>query len=168
MLHRSALMKGAAMTRIRKSKGRRVTVTDEATGKSQVEFLTDDELETAFFPIRRDESWEDISGDLPQGVTPNALTYRRSGTEGCLGAYDAGGELVGALCYHFATGEIDIHVRREKRRQGFAKKLLIEAMLRWRLDLTKQLLTTEGSYLRDSIAVCTGQPANKSEKENAK
>jgi hypothetical protein len=124
MLHRSALMKGEAMERMRKSKGRGVTVRDEATGKSQVEFLTDDELETAFFPIRRDESWEDISRDLPRRGTPNALTYRRSGTEGCLGAYDAGGELVGALCYHFATGEIDVHVRKEKRRQGFWEETL--------------------------------------------
>ena len=167
MVHKLAFMKGAAMPRMRKPKGRAVTVIDEATGKSQVEFLTDDQLEDAFFPIRRDESWEDISQDLPQRGTPNSLTCSRSG-EGYLGAYDASGELVGALCYDFATGDIDVHVRKNKRRQGFGKKLLIEAMRLWPVDLIKQLRTTEGSYLIDSIAVGTGQPARKRGKGNAK
>jgi GNAT superfamily N-acetyltransferase len=83
------------------------------------------------------------------------------------GRYDARGELVGASRYHFAAGEIDDHVRRSKRRQGFGKKLLIEAMRRWRVDFTKQLWTTEGSYLRDSIVVGTDQPAKKRGKGNA-
>jgi hypothetical protein len=56
---------------------------------------------------------------------------------------------------------------RKKGGRAFGKKLLIEAMRRWRVDFTKQLLTTEGSYLRDSIAVGTDRSANKREKGNA-
>jgi GNAT superfamily N-acetyltransferase len=131
--------------------GRRVRVTDESTGKTRDEFLSRDELLDALFPIRREMVWTELAADFPQRAKPNVVTYTRRAGKGCLVAYDASGDLVGMLFYYYQTGKIDVVVRKDKRRQGFGKKLLKEAMNRWQIDWSKQTTTPEGGLLIEAI-----------------
>jgi GNAT superfamily N-acetyltransferase len=131
--------------------GRRFRVTDEATGKTRDEFLSRDELLDAFFPIRRETVWAELAADFPQHAKPKAVTYTRRAGKGCLVAYDASGDLVGMLFYYYQTGKIDVVVRKDKRRLGFGKKLLREAMHRWQIDWSKQTTTPDGGLLIEAI-----------------
>jgi GNAT superfamily N-acetyltransferase len=137
-----------------KESGLEISVIDEITGETRKKFLSRAELLDAFFPLRRDALWPDITGAFPQHATPNAITYSRSGDRGCLVAYDAGGDLVGVLFYHFTgdqAGKIDLVVRKDKRRQGFGTKLWQEAKRRWPIDLSRQIMTPEGSQLIEAF-----------------
>jgi GNAT superfamily N-acetyltransferase len=131
--------------------GRRVRVTDEGTGKTRDEFWSSEELLDAFFPIRRETVWAELAADFPQRAKPNAVTYTRRAGKGCLVAYDASGDLVGMLFYHYQTGKIDVVVRKDKRRQGFGKKLSREALRRWHIDWSKQTTTPDGGLLIEAI-----------------
>lgn len=119
-------------------------------------------------PVQADEYWKENAGSFPRRGKPNSIACSRSAERGCLLAYDAGGELAGILFYYFTdvsmppgsddspypleeAGNFTVHVRRDKRRQGWGTKLVLEAMRRWHADLSQQVWTPQGSLLRESL-----------------